>query len=523
MAARVGSRSVNSTQAEESEGDIQFWPVFCKLTRLAWFIAASYFFSLEIFTIGVLPALTGLSNTTGTTSNSSTSAPSDQIAGDTLAAVVFNTIVVIVQSVLFATNIVASGDLGKIDELEQSALIDNDAIDEQKKRVSATARNTLIIAAALCPFAMVPLYQSADLLIACGQEPAVAQEAQTFLRPSAFAVPAIFFALAFEKIIFSFLHTFATMAIGLTSFAIGTGLAIFLSINQQLGLYGIALAYLASNYLTMLSYAIYLVTATQLRPFQFFNCCRLGRNHFSQLVDILKMGGPMTLSAASDNIVSLLLGIFAGMMGTRELSDLNEVMNLYYFIFVLSGSHAEATCQQMRRAIKAKKYQKANRLAKYGLITTAVGAVPVGIASIVTLNVVAGRQSLFADTNFLIFSAAILLSMFQNGLLMQLRALSDNVPATVIDAACMLTGTGVGAAVGFLTSLKDIGLALGFAGGVLFSFVLLLIRWKHFAQPEVMAEKAVQSQPSQACCSCLNSRETDSQQRALTEGLLQAN
>ena len=95
-----------------------------------------------------------------------------------------------------------------------------------------------------------------------------------------------------------------------------------------------ALAYMGSNYLAMLAYGLYLACAKDMRPYQFFNFGRLGLSHFDQLTDILKMGLPIMVSTASDNIVALLLGVFAGLMGKEQLGALNDIMSLYFFVFI---------------------------------------------------------------------------------------------------------------------------------------------------------------------------------------------
>lgn len=477
--------------------------VFCSVFRftlgLSIFVSASYTFSFEVFSIGLLTRYLHLGNGTelgqcDVSGNNS----SDDMALDvsTLVTTMFNSLLTIAGSVLFATNLVVSHDLGKLSELPPSSP-DRENIE---KRIASANRNSCLLAILICfPVASFPLYYSSSTLQAFGQNPESSDIAQTFLRYS-FLVPLVLYlTLVFEKILFSFRKVKVTTAIGFPIFVASTIFAVCMSLGcgfEPMGLEGLALPYMTGNVLTAFFYGIFLAFNKKLKRFNFFNFRRLGCRHWDQFCETVRTGLSLMVMTLNEMYIFFLLSILAGYLGDEQLARLNFVVQVYNFSFLVFGPMGEICSQEVRRRIGARYYQKAldktdpgaYEVAKYGLTTAAICTAPITIISTVVYYCINNFKGELEDFMFPIFALGMYVHGLRYNLLQQQISLSDKVISNVVSGIAVALGLGVSVVLSLYTSLGTVGLGVGYSGGMLLAFFLLYVRWRYFSNPAVMQE-----------------------------------
>lgn len=473
-----------------------FCSVFKMVVPLSLLVALSYTFSFEVFAIGILSRVLKLVNGTDVDSCdfSGHNASEVEEAVSTLITTTFGSVLMVAQSILLATSLVVSHDLGKLENLSEGSEV---AV-RIKQRIASANRNACLLALVLCcPPAMVALYKSSSILQAFGQEAEPSDIAQLFLRNS-FLIPlATFPALVFEKILFAFKETKMTMVLSLPIFAVTTAFAVCVSLGcgfGPAGLAGLAQAYLGGNYATALAYGLYLGFGKKLRPFGFFNFWKLGCRHWGQFWETVRTGLSMLVLTLNEVYIFFALTLLAGYLGDEELERLNYVVLVYSFSFLIFGPVGEICGQEICRRIGARYYQKAadktdpgaHEVAKYGLATAAVCTAPITIISTVVYYCLNSFKGELEDFMFPIFALGMYMHGLRYNLLQQQVSLSDKVISNVVSGIAVALGLGASAALGLFTNLGTVGLGAGYLGGMLLAFFLLYVRWRYFSNPEIM-------------------------------------
>jgi Na+-driven multidrug efflux pump len=503
------ARSPNDRTAasEATEQKSAFPEVFKLILKLSSLVALSYTVSFQFFMVGILARFINETEALNSSDINGTSTNTNEAAA-TLLVTLLSAVTVIVGAPLCATSIVVSRDLGK----RQTVAADTADNENLASRIAASNRNGILFTLFLSPAAILPLYYSSAILDTLGQTTPVANIVQSFLRPYSSTAPGLFLSLVFEKIFFSFKQPEATTLIAFPIFLGASTFAVLMSLGygfSPLGLQGIYLPYMINNYLVTVAYAFYLGFKKEFKEFQFFNFCKLGLGHFDQLLETMKIGSSIVVSCITEVAIFLLLSLFAGTIGEPQLADLNTVLQLYNFAFMVFGPLGEICSQEISRQVGAKNYKRENEfalpsaheVAKYGLATTAICTAPACAIAIVIFYILNGTKDPLEGVMFLLFATGIYFHGLRYNLLQQQIALSDKMYSSIISTACVLGGLGISALLGFLTEWGSTGLGLGYLAGSVSGFVGLLLRWLTSIKPETMAARATETPRKKPCCS----------------------
>jgi Na+-driven multidrug efflux pump len=502
-----------SETSERSESGkqrkINFCQIFRSVSGLSGLAVLSYAFSYEVFAVGVLAGLVNGTNASLAVDPNNTAEVYQ--AADTLMMPLMNSVAIVPASALFSIAALISKDLGAIDNLIKQRGGVNQAtdiaerIDKLKRRIASSNRDALALTAfLLSPMAFFTLYFSANLLKGLGQDEAVADVAQSFLRPMAPAMVALLLHVVFEQIAYGFKKLWTAVGVGLVSLVLVVAFATMLGLGYglpNLGLPGIAYACLGGLLLSATAYAVNLVVDKDLKEYQFFNFSRLSCKEWGFLGDITRQAGPLVLSYANEVSVSICLSIFSGLIGKAAQSQLSTIMQFFYFILTLSTAFGQICWQELSRLIGKTDYQHAHALARWGLATAAIwiGAVCAAAALIYTAWV--KSDSWQDDLVFPIFALAIWVDSLRYNVLQQQRALSDNLCSTIISASGLWGGIGVSALLGLQAQWGNVGLGCGYLLGSSAAFAGLLVRWLRFSQADTMQQRE-ESKVDSVACSC---------------------
>ena len=462
---------VENTDAEVLE--LSNWDVFRKITKLAIPMGLSFTFSFEVVLAVVLLNAMSRNN--------------DDIAAAALVSILMNTVCVLGVSPLFSVALLLSNKLGDWREASKS---ENAITLEQKKAViSSFNANTLVIASAISPIAFLALFFSKDILVSIFHQDAnVANIAQDFLRTYSFAIPGILTRAAFEQIMFGFGKTKPAMWIGLGNLAIGSLIAGVLGFglisSPKLGPQGVAIGFLLEAYLTAACYGAYVALSPTCKEFNFFNSMlKKIRENKGQRQDILNLGGSISFTVAIELAMTLSIGIFSGLVGTAEQSAMSFNMQFIYFEFVMLAAFSFSCAQEISRELGAKKYANANKIAKYGLLTTVGYLTPLPVIFSIypkALLISGASNDVLSVLIHLtpIMSCGVIADAVRYNLLQQLRAVGDLTVPNVIAVFGMCTGIALSAALGLKTSLGIDGVAAGYTIGIGLTATGLAFRWK---------------------------------------------
>lgn len=475
-------------QALSGEDDVaetnvffSFWNIFKELSAISIPMALSFTFSFEIFLMTIL--LNTLSEN------------EDDVAAATLSATMINTLAVIGMSPLFAMSVIASKKIGELEEAEKNNEHEESLI-LKREYIAGINRNGFLMSTLVTPPIMAGMFFSKPILTnLLGQNEHVALITQDFLRVYSPAVFALMTRVSTEQMMFSFKRTKQAMSLGLVSLAVGTGLSVWLGIGglgvPKLGSTGIAVGYVVESYLTSLSYGLYLAKNKDFSRFEFFNVLKKFEGQWTQFKELLKIGSSITLTVASEMAMSLSVGLFSGILGTREQSAITNINQYVFFNFLALASFGQSNSQELNRLIGAKKYEHASQMGKYGLLTTMIYTAPIPLFFALFpdfLVISSGNQSeVKAMLQFLapIMSIGVILDSVRNNLLQQLRVLHDLKGSTIISVSSLTIGIATSALFGLKTKMGVYGVALGYSGGIILACPGLLYRW----QSRINAEK----------------------------------
>lgn len=484
---------MNAQPASGSLSKSSFSAVFSSVSSLAALAALSYSFSYEVFATGVIGGFVDINQTGPADLNCAdrmSNCTAILQAANTVMMSFMNSIAVLSACPLFSIAALISAEFGK---LENPANSGEDNINEYKLRISSSMRDTLIFTIfILSPLAFFPLYYSSSLLKVLGQNSAVAEVAETFLRPMAPAVIALLLQVALEQIIYGFKKIRTAMLVGLVSLALAIAFALLLGIGYglpNLGLPGIAYACLAGLSFSVVSYASVLIFDKSFKEYQFLNFSRLPSNQFSFLKDIFKESGPLLISYLNEVSVAICLSIFSGLIGGDAQSQLSFIMQFFYFVLIPSTAFGQICWQELSRLIHKSSYEDAQALARWGLVTSAIW---MGIACAIAAVIYAGMNATEGSQQiptFILFALAIWIDSMRFNMLQQQRAFADSSRSTLISVLCLSTGIGASALLGLFTEWRNLGLGAGYLLGASAAVVAMFPRWWKFSAAQTIQQR----------------------------------
>jgi MATE family multidrug resistance protein len=340
------------------------------------------------------------------------------------------------------------------------------------------------------PFLIV-LAHGETLLLAAGQDPAVARRAGAFLDIALFAlVPGI--AAAVMRTTAAALGrpgwAFAVTALALLVAITGNWLLVFGNAGfPALGLEGSAIATVVTMTAMMLSYVVILLSDRHLRRYRLFG--RWWRTEWSRFFEIVRLGVPIALTWTFEGALFGGAAILMGLIGVAEVAAHAIALNIAAVAFQVPFGVSQAATIRVGMAYGAR---DPLWIARAGRVALSVG---IGFM-VVTATLIWALPRLFVGVyidvhdpaNAVVVSLALqylaIAALFQlvdgaqavaAGIL---RGLQDaRVPMLIAAFGYWVIGFGTAILLGFFFHMQGVGIWLGLAAGLLAVSVLLLWRW----------------------------------------------
>ncbi|KTD20057.1 MATE efflux family protein [Legionella lansingensis] len=413
--------------------------------------------------------------------------PDSYLAAATLITTTTNVLACISIAPLFAMSIRASKKQGKLINEEAEVVQDPIKIERLRSKIANIFKSGVGVSTLIMPLPFLGMYFSKSILMDWfGQNEHIAELTQQNLRAYSFALPGLMYRIAAEQMMFAFNKTTPAMAIGLGSFAVGTGLAYFLTFGPpKQGLAGIGYGYVAESYLTCLGFCLYLAKNKIFKDINFFNFLKLDKDILQQAKKMLKLGLPITLQMGFELSAALLIGMFSGWLGQDQLAAQNFATQLFIFAVIPSVALGQTVTQEVSRLIGQQEFRNAMRFARYGLLTSLglVGTIAIPLAIkpewlINTLSLSVGDKALQISKTLIPLAATqTVIDTAGYGMTQALRAANDSNIPTYSKISCLVFGILLAYALGLHTSLDIYGIEIGLLIGVALGSMILLPQW----------------------------------------------
>jgi len=461
-----------------------FWEIFKKISSMSLSMALAFTFSIELVVIGILINMS--------------SETEDEVASAALTCMMLNIFCVVGMAPLFAMNVLATRQVGELRVAENNHE-NEEILQARREYISGVGRNGLRIAMAVTPPVVAALVFAKPFLVnVLGQDEQVAALTEHFLQFYSPAIPGLMLRIAIEQLMFAFGRAKQAMGFGLISLAIGSALSVLLGNGwlgfPKLGPSGIALGYVVEAYLTACAYSAYIALHPDFRQFSFFRVFSRFENQWQQLREMLWVGASIAASVSSEMAMSLSLAIFSGVLGATQQAAMSYLSQYISFNFLLTAGFGQGCSQELNRAVGARDYGNASRLAKYGLVTTLIytTTAPIIFAFAPGLLIVSSsnHSQIEALLRYLspIMSAGVIVDAARYNLIQQLRVLGDVKAATIISVSALALGIMVSGLLSVKTNMGLYGVALGYSGGIFLATPGLLYRWRQRVNPLTMRQ-----------------------------------
>jgi MATE family multidrug resistance protein len=485
------SKSSRLNEAPE-DAPLSFSKVFKNITSRSLPTALSFTFGLEIFLILFL--LNRLHE------------DEDEVAAATLITLAMNTIVALGLAHLLGNSTILSNKIGQLETAKKTGE-NEDLLAERRALIANVNRNGLLLSLMFAPATIAAMIYAKPLLThVFGQNEEVAEITQNFLRVYCPAILALGIRVAEEQTMFSFGRANAAMTLGLVNLGIGAGLSAWLGFGgagmPKFGPAGIAAGFVVEAYLTAIAYGLYLGKHRDFSQFHFFALLKRVKENGKHLQELLKMGGPISFTIATEIAMSLSVGVFAGLVGTREQSAMSAVNQYVFFLLNFLIAFGMSTSQELSREIGAQKegaqnFENASRIGKYGLLTSLMwlAPIPIGVAAYPNLLMFGSsdQDEIKALLQYLvpIMSLGVISDSVRYNLLQQLRSLGDVNFSTVIAVAGSSLSIAAAGILGLKTPLGIYGVATGYTSGLSLTALALASRWLSRIRPEKIKENTL--------------------------------
>lgn len=493
--------------------------IFKKISKISVSMGLSFTFSFSLVEMAVMLNLLSSSE--------------DELAATTLIITMINIIIMLGVSPLFSMSNIASGLFGSVKAAKKNKASEG-ALEQKRIELQTIYRNGILISIPIIPLVISGFVFSKEILVnILGQNEAVAQHAQDFLRPYSWGIIPLFFAFGAEQLILASCHELAAMWMGLTTFSISSGLAVWLGfgglgITAQ-GASGVASAFAVESVLKSLLFTGYLWKHESFQDFKFFSLFKNLKGNGQQLQKMLKLGCSFSLTWFAELSLPLATSVFTGLLGTPEQSTWNFAMQLVFFTMITSSAFGQGCSQELGRGLGALHDHLASRIGKYGLMTTMLWVLPIPLILAIFPNILTAVLSSDNDVEAIeailkglmpIISLGVISDALRNNLLQQLRYLKDTRFATGISLTSLFLGVIMAGVLGLKTEMGIYGIATGYAGGMSLAAIGLLGRWLQHIQPEQIRESRNKwAVPATAGCFCGFFGKTKNK-RALNEQLV---
>lgn len=357
--------------------------------------------------------------------------------------------------------------------------------------IRRTVRMGMWVAVAFGLVGMGIAFAGEALLLASGQEPAIAAMAGDFLFVLAFAMIPMVLAGVFR--IFVAALGKPGYATAITLLALGTNVLgnwtlVFGNLGSPaLGLTGSALSSVITSIAMLAAYVIVITRDRSLRRYRIFG--RWWRPEWSRLREIMVIGTPIALTVLAEAGLFSGAALLMGRFGETELAAHTLALNLAALAFQIPFGTAQAATIRV-----GYHHGAGDRLAagRAGWVALVIGTGFMSTTALAMLLVPTTLLRVYIDPDapanaaLVAFALQYLMwaAIFQLADGVQavgagaLRGLQDTrVPMWIAIFSYWVPGFGLAIGLGFYTPLEGTGVWMGLATGLFFAGALLLWRW----------------------------------------------
>ena len=467
---------------------------FYSLSLSAWQMGLSYTFSIK-FSV----ALAVLFRANGN--------DPEHVAALGITQSLSNFTAIIALSELLALSIMAGNYIG---------VLSRDIPDEERpiyrRNVGDIYRAGLIVSASVASAGFFPLYFSENLLIALGQDPAVARIVQQFSRAYAPGIFPLLIRVCSEQMFFARGHYRLAMIIAIANLAFGITLAGIMGggwFGREPSVEGLGYAYLVEDVTTALAYVACLLWHRDFREFPFFRLAEASSiSILRHTKDLIREGGSISLSMIIEMSMAFVLTLFAGIEGSTQQAAWATAMQFVFFAGIPILSFGAATGQEQSRMMGAAltqagerrlQIQRVRQFVLRARLITPANLMPFCLALIIfpqALNALVGGNTK-SDLHALrivvpLISGVVVGDSVRYQVLQNLRASFDWVTPTILNSIGLLAGF-LSASIFLEGGSSNIAmLALSYLAGIIASTSLLLRRWGQRGTEDALIEAQTQ-------------------------------
>ncbi|RUR08083.1 MATE family efflux transporter [Legionella sp. km772] len=461
------------------------WQAIEKLSRLSLETAASYSFSMQMAMLVYLLSQLNVDE--------------EHLAAITLITSLLNSLVCVGASPALAMALVAGKELGEFREAQKNGAA-AEILQAKSEHLAAAFGNSLILSLPMSLLMITTMVNSKPLFIyGFNQDEAVADIASFFVKYYALAVPAMLVRFSADNILFAFEKTKPAMILSLVNLTLGMTIGSVLAFGKlgapKMGVSGLLIGCVLDPWVTAAEYLVYIHCSPELKPYPFLHLYKSWTPYLAQLKEITAYTGSIAANMSVETTLSLMINIFAGMIGVEQQAAFSSIMQFSLFSFLLQIAFGQTCAQEINRQIGEAQFENASMAGKMGLLSLMIGILPVFVAlsaypSLLSKSAAENSKTL----NPILQSLAPIMFMgdaFDAArfvLLQQLRVLGDDKHATAISMGCIALGIAMSGALGLKTNMGIDGVATGFALSTGLAAILLLMRWLKRIQPDFIAD-----------------------------------
>ncbi|MFP4125362.1 MAG: MATE family efflux transporter [Alphaproteobacteria bacterium] len=207
----------------------------------------------------------------------------------------------------------------------------------QPRRVRRAVRQGLWVTAVVTVPPALALAFSAPLLQSLGQTPAVAADAEAYLRAAALGLPFAAFTMALRGFVTSFGHTRAVLAV-MAAAVVVNALSNYALMFGHFGLPRLELvgAGISSTLVNIATFAALAVLASRVAPYRRYRIfARLWRPDWTVFAAVLKLGLPIGLTLLLEVGMFSAAALLVGTLGPVPLAAHNIALQLCAIIFMV--------------------------------------------------------------------------------------------------------------------------------------------------------------------------------------------
>jgi MATE family multidrug resistance protein len=359
------------------------------------------------------------------------------------------------------------------------------------REVRRTVRQGLWAALTIAVPIWLVAWNGERILLAIGQEPALARDAGAYIRALQWSLVPFLFYLVLRSFLAALERPGWPLVVGILALPVNIGAAWVLMFGAPgvpaLGLVGAGIATTVSSTFLFASLALVCVLDRRLRRYRLFG--RVWRADWPRYRKLWRIGVPIGLTLAFEVTIFNAAALLMGRIGADELAAHAIALQIAAFCFMVPFGFGQAVTVRVGRAFGA---QDPAGVTRAGWTAFALGTGFMVFTALLMLLAPRLLVSAFLDldrpenapvvtfaVSFLVLAAIFQLAdgaqAVGSGML---RGLQDTrVPMIYAGIGYWGIGLPLGAGLAFLTPLRGIGIWIGLAAGLAVVAALMLWRW----------------------------------------------